>query len=143
MKRLIYTMLFLFVLVPAGAFSMTHAAGKGGDVKLAEKEGIGKYLTDAEGKTLYWFTRDSPGTSACAGACIERWPVFHREAIKAPEGIAEGDFGTLTRDDGATQTTFRGYPLYYWVGDKAPGDTTGHGVNDVWFVVDPGNFPPG
>ena len=40
------------------------------------------------------------------------------------------------------QTTFMGYPLYYYIKDKAPGDTTGQGVNSVWFVVNPGNFHP-
>ena len=52
------------------------------------------------------------------------------------------DFGTITREDGQKQTTFRGFPLYYWVNDKAAGDTLGQNVNSVWFVVDPANFPP-
>jgi len=52
------------------------------------------------------------------------------------------DFGTITREDGKKQTTFRGYPLYYWGGDKAQGDTAGQGVNNVWYVIDPANFPP-
>ncbi len=142
MKRLIHLMVLLFVLAPVGAYSMYHGAEKRADVKVAEKEGIGSYLTDAEGRTLYWFKRDSPGTSACAGACLERWPVFYRQSITVTEGVDAGDFGTLTRDDGAMQTSFRGYPLYYWAGDTSPGDTSGHGVNEVWFVVDPGNFPP-
>jgi len=52
------------------------------------------------------------------------------------------DFGTITREDGKKQTTFRGYPLYYWAGDKAPGDTKGQGVGNVWYVIDPTKFPP-
>jgi hypothetical protein len=28
-------------------------------------------------------------------------------------------------------------PLYYWAADAKPGDTTGHGVAGVWFVVPP------
>ena len=47
----------------------------------------------------------------------------------------------LEREDGKKQTTFRGYPLYYWAGDKAPGDTKGQGVNNVWYVIDPAKFP--
>src|SRR3989304_1730320 len=46
------------------------------------------------------------------------------------------------RGDGKKQATFRGYPLYYWGGDKAQGDTAGQGVNNVWYVIDPANFPP-
>lgn len=62
--------------------------------------------------------------------------------VKAPEGVPAEDFGTIAREDGQKQTTFRGYPLYYWVGDKAEGDTLGQNVNEVWFVIDPANFPP-
>jgi predicted lipoprotein with Yx(FWY)xxD motif len=28
-------------------------------------------------------------------------------------------------------------PVYFFSGDKAKGDTNGHGVKDVWFVVTP------
>jgi len=138
MKRqgMILFVTLLFVALPLSALAMHHA------VKVAEKAGIGHYLTDTEGKTLYWFKSDMPGMSACAGSCVEKWPVFYRETVKSPDGIAAADFATIDRADGAKQTTFRGYPLYYWMGDKAAGDTSGQGVKDVWFVVDPANFPP-
>jgi len=105
------------------------------------KAGIGKYLTDTEGKALYQFKKDSPGTSACTGPCLEKWPIYYRETVAAPKGIKE-DFGTITREDGKKQTTFRGYPLYYWNNDKKTGETTGQGVNSVWYVINPDNFPP-
>ncbi len=118
------------------------AAAANHQVKIHHKHGIGKYLTDAKGMTLYWFTKDSPGHSACAGNCLERWPVYYREKVKPPKGIKAKDFGTVTREDGKKQTTFRGYPLYYWAGDKKPGDTFGQAANNVWFVVNPHKFPP-
>jgi predicted lipoprotein with Yx(FWY)xxD motif len=111
-------------------------------VKIAEKEGLGKYLTDAKGMTLYWYKKDAPGTSTCAGPCVERWPLYFRESVAPPPGVKAEDFGTITREDGKKQTTFRGYPLYYWFKDEKAGDATGHKVNDVWFVVEPANFPP-
>src|SRR3972149_9056185 len=120
--------------VPAPA--MGHAAKK------MTKAGVGSYLADAKGMTLYWFKKDSPGKSACAGPCVEKCPFYHREKVMAGKGLSEGDFGTITREDGKKQSTFRGYPLYYWAGDKAKGDTSGQGVNNVWYVVDPANFPP-
>ena len=126
----------LFFLGAGLALAMDHA------VKIQTKEGIGKYLTDAKGKTLYWFKKDSPGKSACAGPCIERWPLYFRDQVAAPKELKAGDFGTIAREDGKKQTTFRGYPLYYWMNDKQAGDTTGQGVNEVWFVVNPDNFPP-
>lgn len=118
------------------AMGMHHA------IKIQEKEGLGKYLTDTEGKTLYWFKKDSPGKSACSGTCVEKWPIYYQETVAAPKGLNADDFGMITREDGKKQTTFRGYPLYYWINDKQPGDTSGQDVNKVWFVINPDNFPP-
>ena len=138
MKNIIASITVLSILLLGGSVAMAaHHA-----VKIHEKEGVGKYLTDTEGKSLYWFKKDAPGTSACAGPCLEKWPIYYRDAVKAPEGVKAEDFGTITRGDGSKQTTFRGYPLYYWVNDKQAGDTSGQGVNNVWYVIDPANFPP-
>jgi len=127
---------FVFLAMCAGALAMDHAVMK------MTKDGLGSYLTDAKMMTLYWFKKDAPGKSACAGACVEKWPIYYRETVAAGEGTKAEDFGTITREDGKKQTTFRGYPLYYWAGDKAPGDTKGQGVNNIWYVIDPANFPP-
>lgn len=128
--------LLSLVVFSGAAMAMHH------EVKIAEKAEIGKYLTDTEGKTLYWFKKDSPGKSACSGPCVDKWPVYFRDKVKPPEGISDKDFSTITREDGKKQTTFRGYPLYYWAGDTKKGDTNGQGFNGVWFVVNPGDFPP-
>ncbi|MCX7794097.1 MAG: hypothetical protein N2257_06815 [Thermodesulfovibrionales bacterium] len=138
MKRFLLNMAvfsFLFLAIYAVS-AMDHA------IKIQEKEGLGKYLTDAEGKTLYWFKKDAPGKSTCTGPCLERWPLYYRESIVPPKGLKAEDFGTITREDGKKQTTFRGYPLYYFFNDKKAGDTNGQGVNNVWFVINPDNFPP-
>jgi len=127
---------FVFLAMSGGALAMDHA------VKKATKDGVGSYLVDAKGMTLYWFKKDSPGKSACAGPCVEKWPIYFRDAVAAGEGTKPEDFGTITREDGKKQTTFRGYPLYYWMGDKSKGDTSGQGVGNVWSVIDPANFPP-
>lgn len=127
---------FVFLALAGGAVAMDHA------VMTATKDGVGSYLTDAKGMTLYWFKKDSPGKSACAGPCVDKWPLYYREKVAAGEGTKGEEFGTVSREDGKKQTTFRGYPLYYWVGDKAKGDTGGQGMGNVWFVIDPANFPP-
>lgn len=127
---------FALIMMDGSALAMDHA------VQTMKKDGVGDYLADAKGMTLYWFTKDAPGKSACSGPCIERWPTYFRESVMAGTGLKGEDFGTITREDGKKQTTFRGYPLYYWVGDKAMGDTNGQGVNKVWYVIDPAKFPP-
>lgn len=112
-----------------------------GGVMLSMKEGLGSYLADADGKTLYWFMKDTSGKSACAGQCVEKWPVFFRETVTPPAGVNVNDFGFITRDDGLKQSTFRGYPLYYFAADKKAGDTAGQGMGSSWFVIDPAAFP--
>jgi predicted lipoprotein with Yx(FWY)xxD motif len=105
-------------------------------LQLMEKEEIGNYLADAEGMALYYFAKDEPNTSNCSGECLENWPAFYSENLEVPEGFNKDDFGTITREDtGEKQTTYKGYPLYYFVKDEASGDVNGQGVKDVWFIV--------
>ena len=57
-----------------------------------------------------------------------------------PQG--PGTFATFVRpDDGSTQVTYDGRPLYYWTGDTKSGDVTGHGVNGFAVVSLPGSAP--
>ena len=138
MKKIIGSVVVVGMLL----FGVSVVMGMHHAVKIQEKAGIGKYFTDTEGKTLYWFKKDSSGKSACSGACLEKWPIYYRETVAAPKGIKAADFGTITREDGKKQTTFRGYPIYYWSSDKKAGETNGQGFNNVWSVINPDNFPP-
>lgn len=98
---------------------------------------LGSILTDQDGKTLYYFTRDAGLTSTCSGGCVNNWPVYHIETLAVGSGLETGDFGTITRDDGAKQTTYKGWPLYHYAQDAAAGDTKGEAVGGVWFVAKP------
>ena len=80
--------------------------------------------------------------SAASGAVLKNWPAFTGTTFTVPSALNPADFATITRDDGAKQATYKGYPLYYWVSDEKRGDATGENVGDVWFVIDPANFPP-
>ncbi len=51
----------------------------------------------------------------------------------AGEGV--GTLATITRDDGTTQVTHNGRPLYYYAEDTGVGDQAGDGINDVWHIV--------
>ena len=106
---------------------------------LAESEELGPYLTGAAGMTLYTFARDVPGASNCYDRCAVAWPPLLLEEgdeLTAGEGIP-GELGTIERDDGTLMVTYNDWPLYYWVNDEAPGDTTGHKVGNVWAVAYP------
>lgn len=131
-RAVLYAMCAVLSLALAGT-----ALADGHAVKVSEKVGVGKFLTDTKGMTLYIFKKDSPGKSVCAGPCVEKWPLYFREKVEVPKGVNAGDFGTITREDGKRQTTYKGWPLYYFAGDKTSGDVLGQGVGDVWFVANP------
>ena len=119
-----------------GAALAGVALGAQPTVQVRFDERLGFFLTGPEGRTLYVFARDVPGTSNCYGNCEQIWPplVVDPGPPVAPPGLP-GQLGTTTRRDGRRQVTYNGWPLYYWVGDTAPGQANGQGVNDVWWVA--------
>lgn len=107
-------------------------------VKVAQHEQFGAHLTDGDERSLYLFTQDEEGRSACTGDCAEAWPPFTvTDEASAGDGVAESLLGTIERDDGSAQVTYNGRPLYYFAADGADAPVSGHGVNDVWFLVSP------
>ena len=88
-------------------------------------------MSDAQGKTLYIFSKDAADKSNCAGGCLAAWPAF----VPKPEAKPNGDLGIITREDGSRQWTHKTRPLYYYVGDTKPGDKTGDKQGGVWFVL--------
>jgi predicted lipoprotein with Yx(FWY)xxD motif len=128
------------VLAGAGPAS---AANQAATVQMAQDTKLGSIFTDAAGMTLYVYTKDSPGISNCYDKCATNWPPLLLKTGEQPTASADlkGTLGTTTRKDGTVQATYNGAPLYYWVKDKIAGDTTGHKVGGVWFVVEPGLLP--
>jgi predicted lipoprotein with Yx(FWY)xxD motif len=90
----------------------------------------GQVWTTATGNTLYTFAKDKAGESSCYNKCAQLWPPY-----LADGETASAEFSTLQRKDGSHQWALNGAPLYTWVKDANAGDTTGHGVKNVWFVA--------
>jgi predicted lipoprotein with Yx(FWY)xxD motif len=88
-------------------------------------------LVNPAGMTLYTWDKDQPGKSTCNDKCAVNWPPFTAGADAKPSG----DYTVVTRDDGSKQWAYKGKPLYTWIKDKAPGDTTGDNVGGTWHVV--------
>ena len=109
----------------SGSSSSSPAAAAAGSLKTATIGGA-TVLTSASGFTLYSFAPDTPTKSNCNGACAQNWPPVKGPAT-AP-GVT-GTFGTIKRSDGSVQATFDGHPLYTFVGDTAPGQAKGNGLN--------------
>ena len=114
--------------IPSGTSSggsSAHSAAAAAGLKTATVGGV-TVLTNAKGFTLYAFAPDTSTTSKCNGACAQNWPP-----VKVPTTASgvKGAFATIKRSDGSTQLTFRGHPLYTFVGDKSPGQASGNGIN--------------
>jgi predicted lipoprotein with Yx(FWY)xxD motif len=95
-------------------------------------------VTNSAGMTLYWFAPDTSTTSKCTGSCATYWPPVVGPAT-AGSGVT-GTLGTIMRTGGATQATYDGHPLYTYVGDTAPGQVKGNGLNlsgGLWWAATP------
>ena len=116
-------------------------------VSLKTSATLGNYLVDKDGRTLYYFSNDADGQSSCTGGCEAVWPVFDAGTISADKlgtGLDMADFSSVTTQSGKKQTTYKGWPLYYYAppsnGTNVPeaaGQTSGEGVGGVWFVAKP------
>jgi len=84
-------------------------------------------LTNATGRTLYWFAPDTPATSRCTGSCALYWPPVTGDPTAGP-GVT-GKLGTIKRPNGALEATYNGHPLYTYVGDTAPGQAKGNNLD--------------
>jgi len=107
------------------------------NVLLSSTASFGNIMTDSLGKTLYFFSIDASGNSGCTGGCVTQWPIFYKDSLRLATGLTDSDFGTIIRSDGQKQTTYKGWPLYYFAGDAKTGDINGDKVADVWFVAKP------
>jgi predicted lipoprotein with Yx(FWY)xxD motif len=123
-----------------GGSKSTSAPSGGGTVMVKlSKTKLGRILTDGKGRTLYLFEKDKGPKSSCFGACASGWPPL--VATGKPtlaSGLAAAKLGMTARTGGAKQVTYGGHPLYYFVGDKAPGQTTGEGLKAFgaeWYVL--------
>jgi predicted lipoprotein with Yx(FWY)xxD motif len=102
-----------------------------GDLKTTMIDGK-TVITDAKGMTLYTYDKDTAGqASTCAGKCAAAWPPAYATSGAKPIG----DFTLVKSADGKDMWAYYGMPLYGWVKDQKPGDTTGDMVGNVWHTA--------
>lgn len=102
----------------------------GGAIKTMDIGGK-QVLVGANDMTLYTFDKDAVGVTNCYDKCAENWPPLIADAGAA----VEGDFTLVDRTDGSKMWAYKGWPLYFWVKDEKPGDTTGDMVGEVWHTA--------
>ena len=136
----------IYGTTPSASSSPSSSGGSaaaGGITSLMTADtSLGTIVVDDAGMTVYEFDSDTQnsGVSSCTGACLTTWPPVNADTIPALDGVT-GAVATITATDGSTQVTLNGWPLYYFSGDAAPGDTNGQGVEDIWWVLTPDGTP--
>ncbi|MCC5928134.1 MAG: fasciclin domain-containing protein [Cyclobacteriaceae bacterium] len=106
---------------------------------IQEHPDFGNIFTDHDGKTLYYFANDVDGSNNCTGGCANNWPIFYAAAENLEIEDPDFDidlFGSIETDAGM-QSTYNGWPLYYFANDNEPGDVNGDGANNIWYVAKP------
>jgi predicted lipoprotein with Yx(FWY)xxD motif len=125
----------------AAAYGGTSSATRApqGSLVALRKTTLGSVLVDARGRTLYVFEKDRKGQSACDTTCVKFWPPLASRAIpRAGKGVHKSMLGVSRRQDGRRQVTYAGHPLYTFVGDKTPGQTSGEALTNFgaeWYAL--------
>jgi predicted lipoprotein with Yx(FWY)xxD motif len=126
-------------LYGGGGTTSAPAATGAAAVESAKVPGVGTVLTNGNGQTLYLFEADTGTTSTCTGQCAAVWPALTTSGnATATMGATGSMLGTTTRDDGSTQVTYNGHPLYTYSGDTTSGQANGEGLNTyggLWYAV--------
>ncbi len=108
-------------------------------VGIAYNATVGNYLVNATGWTVYLYTPDAPysGKSTCYSTCATYWPPvsYTANSLVLPPTLNASNFNTIARTDGTDQLTYKGYPLYYYLGDRSAGSVKGQGVGKIWYVL--------
>jgi predicted lipoprotein with Yx(FWY)xxD motif len=114
--------------------------GKPGTTITTGDSQYGEILFDGSDQAIYLFDKESSQTSECYGACAEAWPPVLTEGEPRAGGGADAKLlGTTERDDGSTQVTYDGHPLYYYA-HEGPGEVLCQNVDEfggLWLVLEP------
>lgn len=137
MKRFAAVLTVGFTVIAA---SVAFAAS-GTLVKTATSS-AGTFLVSANGHALYAFSSDTPHKSACSGSCATSWiPIKTVGKPRAGGKAKASDLSTISRSGGVKQVTYKGHPLYGYVGDTGAGQTNGQGqyaFGGYWYLVSAG-----
>ncbi|HTX10535.1 MAG TPA: hypothetical protein VME22_18060 [Solirubrobacteraceae bacterium] len=135
---LVAAVVAFFVATSGGSTKTAMANGAPSPAISVVQTSLGPTLVGANGRTLYLFEGDKPNRSTLSSAGLAIWPAFtSTQKPQAGSGAAAGEIGMIA---GSGQVTYHGHPLYYYVGDQKPAQTTGQGLNEfgaLWYVLSP------
>jgi predicted lipoprotein with Yx(FWY)xxD motif len=112
----------------------------GGTTITSAGSDFGPMLFNTAGQAIYIWELEPTATPQCYGDCAVAWPPVLTDGAPVAAGdVQSGLLGTVQRSDGATQVTYNGHPLYYYV-DEGPGEVRCHNVathGGLWWVITP------
>lgn len=111
----------------AAVLAVPAAASASRSTLKLRSTGVGTILVNGRGFTVYAFTRDGRNRDACQNisGCIGVWPVVAGGSTPAlGPGVRRSLVGAITLKSGAKQLTYGGHPLYAYIGDSGPGQTS-------------------
>ena len=115
------------VAVACLAFGASLAAASGGKPKLQlHATKLGKILVNSRGYTVYAFDADKRNKDACQNipGCLQEWPAVTGGGTLAGPGVKKSLIGKIKLQGGGTQLTYAGHPLYTYISDSSPHETT-------------------
>lgn len=124
MRRL-FSLLAVVAVAASIPAALAYARPNRPDLKL-RKTRAGTILVDRRGFTVYAFTADRRNHDACASipGCLTLWPILavSGKPVLGP-GVKRSLVGTI-RVRGQRQLTYAGHPLYGYLLDRVPGQTS-------------------
>jgi predicted lipoprotein with Yx(FWY)xxD motif len=131
-------------LIAAAAAALPMAADAAGGAKLEiQRTSLGRILATGRGLTVYMFTRDSINHDSCVAisGCTGIWPLVTSSSRPSlGPGVKRSLVGSITLPGGVRQVTYAGHPLYTYLGDSGPGDTSYVGQSQFggkWYALSP------
>lgn len=121
----------------AGVFGNTVAAAGTPTVSVATNAKLGPILVGPNGHTLYYFLKDTKDVNNCNGQCAALWPALTVSGTPTAGSGVTGALGTIKLSNGSAMVTYNGWPLYYYSGDSAAGQTNGQGFLKLWYAATP------
>ena len=107
----------------------------GTTVLIVQHSNLGWVMAKASGIVVYTYANDRKGgPPTCTGSCASVWAPVTGMPKAGPADNFPGTFGLVTGAGGTKVITYKGYPLYTYVGAPAL-STKGNGIGGVWHVI--------
>jgi predicted lipoprotein with Yx(FWY)xxD motif len=115
------------VATAAALAAGSASAGASRSTLKLRKTSVGTILVNGRGFTVYAFTKDRRNQNNCqkVSGCMSLWPALSGASKPSlGPGVKASMVRTITLKGGKKQLTYGGHPLYTYVGDSGPGQTS-------------------